>query len=94
MAASITERHAQRGHARYEEIFAAASLDELRNALNDERRVAGRRIGWNHELGLGCSFAARRSIRMISDDRACVAAGMRIEPIVDPLLLHEFELPE
>src|ERR1019366_3020742 len=86
--------HSQGSHARHEEIFAAASLDELRNAFDDERGVAGCWIGGDHELRLGAIFAAGRSVRMISNDRACIAAGMRIEPIVDPLLLHEFELPE
>src|SRR5580658_8229122 len=68
--------HAQRGHAGYEEIVAAAGLDELGNSLDDERRLAGLRIGWDHIFGLRAGHASTR--RMVADDRAGVVARVGI----------------
>src|SRR4051812_34757720 len=84
--------HPERGHARDEEIVAAARLDELRHAVADEGasiRVGG--IGDDHHLALG-----RLGLLgdVVADHRAGVAADVEVEPILHPLLLDELELAE
>src|SRR5262249_22830232 len=77
--------HAQRGEARHEEIVAAARRHELRYAAADEGRAAALGIDGNDELGI---------LAMIARERAGVVAGVEVEAVLDPLLLHELELPE
>src|SRR5262245_50108433 len=67
--------HAQRRHARYEEILAAAGLHELRNALDDEGWPAGLRIGRDDELGLRLLAGTGR---VVADERTGVVARIGI----------------
>src|SRR5580692_10130261 len=75
--------HPQRGHARHEEVLAAARLDELWHAGADERRAGAIGVRLYDELGVRV---------VVAHDRAGVAAGIEVEPVLHPLLLHELEL--
>src|SRR5271156_5844628 len=84
--------HPQGGHTGYEEIVSAAGLHELRNSLDNERRIVCFRIRWDHKLGLRTVRAP--SGRMVADDWAGVIARASVKSVVDPLLLYEFKLPK
>ena len=60
------------------------------NALDDERRPPGFGIGRNYELGL----RTIRAVVVVAGERTRVVAGIRVKAVIDPLLLHELELPK
>src|SRR5215475_10717059 len=77
--------HSQGGQARQKEIVATARLDELWQFAADEWRLSARGIAWYDELGI---------LVMKAEQGAGVVAGVGVQPVLQPLLLHEFELTE
>ena len=55
--------------------------------------MAGAFRGGNHKFGER-GAARRRLLDMVAEDGTGVVAGVEIEAVLQPLLLHEFELPE
>ena len=78
-------QHSESGQARDEEVFAAAKFDEIREASADKGTIVRICCALNHELA--ATF-------VITKQKVFVVALVRVIPVFDPLLLHEFELPE
>ena len=77
--------HAQRCQARQKEVLTASGLDKLREVIADIGRLSacwirGNRVPLVHG--------------MVAEQRAGVVALIKIETVLNPLLLHKFELPK
>src|ERR1051326_8218335 len=75
----------QRGQAGHEEIVAAARLHEAGKPRAHVRRGGEIPVALDHEAS-GAVVG--------SEQKIAVASLARIIAVLDPLLLHEFELPE
>ena len=76
--------HSEGGDAGEKEIVSAAQLDEVGQIAADEGRVCRGCIALNDE-------SAPASV--IAHEHVFLVAEMRIVAVLDPLLLHELELP-
>ena len=76
--------HCQGSEARQEEIVSATQLNKVRKVAADKGWICGVCLAL-HNKPAGAS--------VISEQRIFVVAKMGIIAVLNPLLLHEFELP-
>src|SRR5436190_21207040 len=82
--------HAQAGHARDEEIIASARLDQCRHVAAEVRRCIRLRVPLDHHAPSGATVLVES---VVAKNRILVVGQLEVVAEIDPLLLHEFELP-